>query len=996
MRRIILSAALAFAAVAAAQDAGMAGMADPLAPGYLFRASIMLAADNPLGAINQTDADLPAFDSLSPEMQAEWLALRGSAQFERGNEDCLATLALIPQLFPTSPRSTQALLTIGDWHWLHAQWHEAIDSYLLTDIDALSPERCLLYKYRLALAYLNCGLPGKSVALFSEIARSNDYAVAAQYYLAYIDYLKGDYDRAYSEMETLLPHSGQGIEPLCYMAQIEYLRGDYDAALRHSKELLGKRPVAALAPEINRIAGLSLFKKGDFDGARPFLQKFLDATEEPNDDAVYAMGAILYADGEFDRARPLLRKLTDRNNDLAQGAYLYLGQIAEQTGDSKAAAMAFSKAASMPYDAMVAETALYNHITALTHGGNAPFSSSISLFENFLSAYPDSPYASDVEESLAAAFFHDNNYEKALQAIERVKDPSDATLATRQKILYKLGMGMLSAGRASEAAAYLRDAASMKAGDAVLAAESRLWLAEALMAQDDWKEAAGAFRAALKGRLSPANRIPARYGLAYSLFKSNDWKSALKEFEAVAEDAKAPADLRADALIREADCLLYTGQYDRAAAKYLKAASQTVGDPDYAAFRHAVAIGVRAGTDAKMKELTAFLNQRPGSAWTSEVLLEAGKTMAALDRPDKAAPFFERLTAEYPKDSRSRMGALSLAESYMKQRETSKAENVYKEIIRQWPTSEEALTASDEMRRIAAADNRLPEYAAFLDAIDGAPKIDPDEMDAIVFDAAETAYADNTANTAQLEKYVAQFPDGRFLANALMDLAEAADAGDNPSRALAYLEDLLRLRADAPQVPAALFLQGQLLENAGRTDDAFVAYTQLEKRGGADFLPEATAGIMRTTPDAAQRVDYARRLLQTGGATAEDADEARFYEASGMLRTGSPERGVEALTALAATPDNLSGAKAAVELGEWYIAQGDAQNALKTLEAFTEAGSIHAYWLARGFIALADAYHASGNDYLAAEYLKSLRDNYPGDEFDIEDGIAARLQKYSK
>lgn len=153
---------------------------------------------------------------------------------------------------------------------------------------------------------------------------------------------------------------------------------------------------------------------------------------------------------------------------------------------------------------------------------------------------------------------------------------------------------------------------------------------------------------------------------------------------------------------------------------------------------------------------------------------------------------------------------------------------------------------------------------------------------------------------------------------------------------------------------------------------------------------------MRTTADAAQRTEYARQLMKMGGVNGADAEDARFYEASGMLRSGDKEGGIKALEALADNPDNLSGAKAAVELGEWYLENGDTANALSTLEKFTDAGSIHAYWLARGFIALADAYHASGDDYLAAEYLKSLRDNYPGGEADITEAINTKIAEYSK
>lgn len=1014
---------------------GPTSYTDPLSPGYLYRASKMLMTGNPLGAADQMSACADDFNGFSDGMKADWLANEGASLFEQGDGECVVLLNKLISDFPTSPKATQALLTLGDWYWLHADWHEAIEQYAKVDIQKLGKEQSHLYSYRKALAYIKCGLPESAASLLASIAADPEYSRAAKYYNAYISYLNKDYDTAYDMMKELAegattdtntstvssaatPASGRGrkgssnnrpnlvqptreyvsdgIEPLYYMAQIEYLRGQYQDVIDHASTIMAKNPVEELLPELHRIAGLSYFKTGDNVSARPHLEEFTAVTESPNDDAVYALGAIQYADGDLAEAEKNLRTLTDRNNDLAQGSYLYLGQIAERNGDMNAAAMAFNKAANMAFDANVAETALYNHIVALTKGGNAPFASSITMLEDFLKRYPNSRYASDVQESLASAYFYENDYGKALASINKVTNHSQATLTSKQKILYKLGTSEITSGNAAAAATHLREAADMKDTDAALADESRLWLGEALYAAGDYKGAADAYSDALRGKLTPDNKIQARYGLAYAQFKLQNWKNAQKDFSYIADNGNAPDAMKGDALLRDADCLLYMGDYTKAASIFLRASQNGIGDADYAAFRHAVTLGLTEGTDSKMKKLNAFLKERPDSKWTSEVLLEAGKTMAALDMPDKAAPYFERMTREYPKDNKSRTGALSLALSYMKQGEQQKAKTAYKEVISTWPTSEEASIANDDMRRLCAADGTLVEYAQFLSEIDGAPQIDPDEMDAITFEAAETAYAENQNNTKLLEQYVSKFPDGRYLANALMDLAEAADNEDDTSKALIYLDQLLSARGDSPQVAAALFLKADILESKGISDKALETFLALEQRGGAEFAPEATAGVMRNTDDANQRTEYARRLLSMGGVSAEDAEEARYYEASGLLHSSQSKAGEEALKRLASSPNSLSGAKAAVELGEWYIEKGDTQNALSTLEAFTDAGSVHSYWLARGFIALADAYHADGNDYLAVEYLKSLRDNYPGDEEDIADSIAEKIKKYSK
>ncbi len=1023
--------------VSLAQAMGIASSTDPLAPGYIYRASHMLSTGNSLGALDQTAASKDDFDFLSPDQKAQWLAEEGCALFERGDATCIDVLNRLATEYPTSPKATQAILTLGDWYWYNSDWHKAIEHYAKVDIKALGSEQRSLYTYRKALAYLRCGLPESAAPLIASIASTPGYERAAKYYTAYIHYLDKDYDKAYDMMLEVAANSmpqtvnstenteqqpvnnksgrgrrgasvsrpqlarpqrqyvSDGIEPLYYMAQIEYIRGQYDDVIDHANTIFAKNPVDELLPELHRIAGLSYFKQGNYETARPHLEEFVEAVEYPNDDAVYALAAIQYADNELTEAEKNLRTLTDRNNDLAQGAYLYLGQIAEQRGDMNAAAMAFDKASTMSYDQNVAETALYNHIVALTKGGNAPFASNIVRLEEFLAKYPDSRYASDVQESLAAAYFYEHDYTKALASINKVRNPSEATLATKQKILYKLGTSEITTGALAQAIDHLGEAADMKSTDPALADEARLWLGEALYGSGEFKAAAAAYTTSLRGTLTPENRITARYGLAYSLFKMKDWSDARKNFAEIAENRSAPASIKGDAMLRAADCLLYLGEYQKAADLFLRASREGAGDADYAAFRHAVVVGVTEGTDSKMKKLNAFLKEKPNSKWTSEVLLEAGKTMAALDMPDKAAPYFERLTREFPKDNKSRSGAISLALAYMKQGDTDKAKTAYMEIIKTWPTSEEAAIANDDMRRITAADGSLKEYARFLESVDGAPQIDPDEMDAITFEAAETAYASNINNTALLEQYISDFPDGRYLANALMDLAEAADNQGDASKTLIYLDKLLSMRGDSPQVPAALFLRADLLENAGDRKKALDNYLDLEKRGGVEFAPEAIAGVMRTTADADQRTEYARRLLSMGGVSTEDAEEARFYEASGMLHSSQSNAGEDALKKLAASPNSLSGAKAAVELGDWYLANGDTKNALSALEAFTDAGSVHAYWLARGFISLADAYHADGNDYLAVEYLKSLRDNYPGEETDISEAIEERIKEYS-
>jgi HD superfamily phosphohydrolase YqeK len=58
-----------------------------------------------------------------------------------------------------------------------------------------------------------------------------------------------------------------------------------------------------------------------------------------------------------------------------------------------------------------------------------------------------------------------------------------------------------------------------------------------------------------------------------------------------------------------------------------------------------------------------------------------------------------------------------------------------------------------------------------------------------------------------------------------------------------------------------------------------------------------------------------------------------------------------------------------------------------------EVSTPHTYWLARGFVLLADIYHDWGRDLDARQYLQSLQQNYT-EKDDIQTMIQTRLKNW--
>lgn len=812
LRRLIAAAAAGSAIAASAQLSALPDRFSPGADGYMARAREMQAASNYAGVIDQLNILLERQIPLSPEVAEECTFMLADAYFNRGDSECLRLLIDFRRLYPSSPLAPEATVAIGDYYFFAHRWPEALEAYREADPARLNRDRRPQLTYRMALSLIRTGHYAEARPLVRKLSSDGSYRDAAIFYTAYLDYIDGDFRKAYAGFERV-PAGIPGLDARYYLAQIEYVRGEYDNVIRRTRPLLAGNTDADLLPETERIAGMSYFKKGDYQSALPLLLSYLEAVpDSPSPEAIYAAGAISYASGNYRNAASLFSRITGLNDKLGQGAWLYLGQCALREDNPSSAAMAFEKAAALDLDPAVTESALYNYAAAVTRGGNVPFASSASLLEQFVRRFPDSEFAPKVESYLAAAYFNDHKYARALECAEQIARPSADDLRLRQKILFQYGVEQLTNGHAREAATLLSRAAGMRSSDRSLAAEASLWLGDACYAQAQFRNAVRAYSDFISAAPRSNNRPLALYDLAYARYKLGDYRAAAADFARAIDAMPAlPENLLLDARVRRADCLYYTADYSGARSLYSQAINAGAPDTDYALYRRAVVAGLTGDSKSKISDLKELEKRFPDSQWLASALQELAVTYEESGRADLAADAYKK-----------RLGA--------------------------------------------------------------AKDVDSDEL----FRIAET------------------------------------------------------------------------MHRASRWND----------------LLEITAKIRRA-----------------GGLSAEETADLDLYDADAFSATSRSREAEDIYRRLASTPESLAGARGAVALGEMLLKQKRSDEAMRLLTDFTDAGTPHQYWLARGFILLADAYSAQGKDYLAKEYLISLRDNYPGDEADISNMISSRLKK---
>lgn len=994
----------------------------PSPAGYMARSVQMEDFGNFAGAADQAERLLRAGKPLTEAEVEQCIFILAKARYELGDRHCLALLDDYTATWPASSRALEARLLAADFHFFSHDFAAAYTAYCDIDISALDSGQRPRYLYRKALSALKCGETEISSRLFTELEKDAAYRPAATFYLAYIDYARGDYAKAYPAFEKAARLLGQqgsgsasgasrssaraireyqptGLEVGYYLTQMDYSRGEYDKVIEDGRMLLSRQPVGELMPEMNRVVGESYFKTGDHATAVGFLEEYVNTCgHEPEPSALYALGVADYEKGDYTKAEERFSRLTQLNDPIGQSAWLFLGQCMVRRGDEKGAALAFERAYRMDCDREVTETALYDYVASRTQGERIPFGSSVGMLEDFLKRFPSSSYAPAVEEYLAVAYYNEKDYRRALEGIDRISERTPQVTAIRRKILYELGMEAVANDHAAEAERYLAEALRIK-GDRDLTLQITLWLADARYSLGKYSEAADGFSRFVKESGNSADRTLALYDLAYSIYQQKDYAKAATAFSnALAAKPSLPAALQIDATLRRADCRYYSGDLRNADADYASVMSSGGNGADYAAWRRAVVTGLRGDVDGKLRRLKEMEKQYPSSPWLPKAILEAGETYSSLGRAADAQREFDKLEKSYPSSPEARRGMLRREADMMKAGDLDNAALICRRVIEQWPSSSEAAVANEDLRQIYASQGKLDEYLRFIESTPGAPSISASEVESLAYDAAADAYGADAKATSLLRKYLRDYPDGRYLAPASLSLAEAEVDAGNSDEAERLLKNIIDRRPDAQQTPEALLMLAEIYESKGRDSwpQALETYLKLERRGGTDYMADAAAGVMRTSQSAAQRLEYAGKLTNAPGVSAEDLALADLTRAEDLRDKGQTAEAEKIMRTIAANTDMKAGARAAVELADMLNTSGNTAEAEKLMTEFTDKGTPHAYWLARGYILLADICAERGKKYLAYEYMRSLKENYPGRELDIHDMINQRLNEWKQ
>lgn len=928
--------------------------------GDFVRSRAMLADRNDHAALDQ----IRRLDTrnLTERQRQDALMDKGAALFGAGRYSEARTAFLsFKRKYPYSAERTLASMRAADCLYAMGNYGDALAEFAVIDEACLPDYEAAALHYNAAVCAFRSDDSEYAEIEFGLAERSTDYRSAARFYLGVIAYEKGEYAKARSYFSGVDTTVAPGDMAQFYIVSTDLAEGKYSDAANGARNLLHRSDLPpTVAAEMNRVAGEALFRSGDRAEAVKFMRKYLAATDRPLPSACYIAGLADYDQGNYTGAVELLRKAADSDDAvLSQSAYLYIGQALRHSGDPDAAILAFSKAADSDADPAVREAAYYNYAASKFGGAAVPFGSSVETFESFLKLYPDGPYSDRVREYLVDGYVSDNDYDRALQRVEAIRNPGRQALTAKQRIYYVLGSRALAAADNANATGYLDKAAALASYDPAVAAEVILLQAENLAAQGKHEAAVAKFNDYISrtARNNAKNRTTAFYGLGYSLLDLESYAAARKAFLNIAGASGLSAVEKADVLNRLGDIAYYSRDFSEAASLYRQAYDASPSTGDYAAFNGARMLGFMRDYPGKLEAIRRFELDFSSSVLIPDALLEETQALISLGRNEDALRTYRRLIADYPGTSQGRQGYLQMAMTLLDTGQRDKAIEAYRDVISLYPTSDEAMQASSLLKNMYAEDRRGDEYLAFMESVENAPEVDAVDTEALTFDAAMRDFT-TTSDATELEAFIERYPDSSRTPEALKALADAD-------------------------------------YEAGRTPEALERYRALQdKASDGAMATAARLGVMRSARDVG---DYALAGSTADAILQSSAAPAALREASytRALAYDAEDKNTEAMAIwkrLAEDPSDVFGAKSACDVAEALLEQGNPEEARKAAQTFVSSGSPQKYWVARGFIILSDAYKAEGKKFEAREYLEALRDNYPGTETDIKTMIEERLE----
>lgn len=885
---------------------------------------------------------------------------------------------------PESPYINQAWLNLGDYQFDKKQYSNVIRSFSNVDRSDLSENERVKLQYQTGYAQLMEGNNDEAATEFYAIKDGNSfYSKPATYYWAHVMYLKENYASALQGFSKLNGDPTYSKVIPLYVSHIYYKQQKYDEVVKYTTSIIDDVEPDH-KPDLSKIIGDSYFHLRDYAAAIPYLENYYNNTSglKTREDS-YLLGYCYYNTGSYDKAAPLLENASKGDDEMAQNALYHLADCYIKLDQKEKARVAFGASSELDFNDKIKEDALFNYAKLTYELSYSPFNETIKAFDRYISLYPNSERNTEAYRYLVDVYMVTHNYADAINSIENIKVKTPAILRAYQRVTFYRGLELFNNLAYNQAIDYFDISLQNGSYSRELNARALYWKAEALFRIGDYNNSVAAYNQFLvtPGAFSLAEYQNAEYNLAYAYFKMEDYEQATSHFRKYINASKGKqTEKLADALNRVGDYYFYTTDYARAIQNYQQSYNMNTFEPDYALLQMAFCQGLERNLKEKINNLQRLLSDYPESDYEDDALFELGRAQEQLGQYAAAARQYQNIIQNFSEGSYYRKALLQLGLINYNNEDYQQALKQYKEVVEKFPGTEEAQTALLGIKNCYVELNNIDAYFAYANQIGNGTNVTTSEQDELTYQAAERAYMGGKSGaTAQLQKYLQQFPSGKYALNAHFYLAETLYKEGKYSEANEHYSYVAGQPNNIFSEPA-LSRAAELTFNAKNYEQALGLFEKLATVANSKWnILKAYTGKMRCDfklENYPQAITAAENVKKS-----EVADEPLIREANYTIGKSNYllEKFDQALPSLqeVATETKLEqGAEAKYLIAEIYYRQNKKDQSEKEIMDFISKGTPYQFWLGKSFILLSDIYLDKGDEFQAKHTLSSLIENY--------------------
>lgn len=871
---------------------------------------------------------------------------------------------------------------LGEYYFRQERFSDAAFKYEQTNISNLSNREIADMKFHQGYAYFNLQKFAQAKPLFNSIRTIKDdpnYIDANYYYgfLAFRDRQYGDALESFKIVEN--EDNYKNIVPY-YIAQIYYIQGKKDEAITYiSNKLKAGSSSQYYDLELKQLIGHAYFEKKEYAKALPYLEDYVGRSEKVRREDLYELSYCYYQGNNLSKAIEGFKQLSGKDDTLSQHAMYLLGDAYLKTGQKSNARNAFLFCSSNISNPALKEISKYQYSKLSYELGYQD--EALNGLSSFLSEYPNSTYNAEAKELLVGVLANTNNYKDAQSLLESLDKPTENAKRLYPRILFGRAAELINDGRLAEADALL-DKAQKDPNNGSVLPLINFWKGELAYRNnkiDDAIKYYNAYVSAGAPASGEANSNTARYNLGYCYLRKENYPVAQTFFEPFSKNPALNSDaFTQDCYLRTADCYYMQKNYSKAQSMYDNVIRLSWPAEDYATFQNAMLAGVKSSNE-KISLLNTMTRKFPNSSLVNDANMEIALTYMGNEKFRDAIPYLTNVIKAPGNSSYKPVALLRLGTAYYNLDNNAEALKQYKTLVDQYPNTQEAEDALENVKNIYIEMGKPDEYASFMRQA-GRP-LSVSTEDSLTYAAAEKQYDDQNINAAltAFNSYLQRFPNGAYVLDANFNRAEIYNSKKDWSNALmAYNE----VAVNAPNkyaersVLTAARISFFELKDYTKAETYFKQLKDLAT--GQENKLEAMRGLLRSQYQLqkwTEAMDNAKELTAAKGSSTDDKSLANMAIAKSYQVNGEYGEAINSYKSVIQINKAALAAEARYEIASCFLSLNRLDDAEKAgFETINKSGS-YDYWITKAYILLGDVYFRQKDYFNAKATFQSVVDN---------------------